>query len=212
MIELPKYPKIYGPFKRGLDHKLMTDVWSRDEFEYLANNQWEFREKIDGTNIRIGLNAEEEYFVGGRTDKAQIPKPLATAIEELGLEKKLKEMFDKPVTLFGEGYGVKIQAAGASYLPKSNGFILFDVLIGNIWLDTQAILSIAAALEIPHVPIIGKGTLAEGIALVTHGFQSKITELECPAEGIVAVPTCNLVSRSGGRIIVKLKSKDFQNK
>lgn len=35
-----------------------------------------------------------------------------------------------PVTIFGEGYGVKIQKGG-NYIPDDVNFILFDVRFGN---------------------------------------------------------------------------------
>jgi hypothetical protein len=53
---MTEYPKINAPFHRDMDrpgHPLIVGRWSEPEFEYLKDCQWEFTEKVDGTNIRI---------------------------------------------------------------------------------------------------------------------------------------------------------------
>ena len=48
----------------------------------MKNCDWEFTEKVDGTNIRVHWDGHTVEF-GGRTDKAQIPKPLLERLETL---------------------------------------------------------------------------------------------------------------------------------
>ena len=67
---------------------------------------------------------------------------------------------------------------------------------------------IAFELQIPIVPIVGKGTLDEGIRLVKKGLQSRFGEFE--AEGIVCKPKTQLFDRMGRNIITKIKYKDFK--
>ena len=47
------------------------------------------------------------------------------------------------VTLYGEGYGARIQKGGGKYLAKSCDFVLFDVKIGDWWLRREAVDEIA---------------------------------------------------------------------
>jgi hypothetical protein len=207
---IPAYHKINGIFNRDNETgRFIMGQYSMPEFEYLAGCQWEFVEKCDGTNIRIGIDDAGEYMVGGRTDRAIIPKPLMAAIEQLQLEDKLRNEFSVPVTLYGEGYGHKIQGCGSKYLPDSNKFILFDINIGGIWLTRESVNDIANKLGLDSVPIIGYGSIRDGIDLVTAGFRSVIATQELQAEGIIAVPTVYLKARNGARIITKLKTKDF---
>ena len=57
------------------------------------------------------------------------------------------------------------------------------------------------------VPVIGQGTLLEGIEMVKKGFNSKWGEFI--AEGIVARPLTELRTRRGERLITKIKHCDF---
>lgn len=73
MIE---YPKIETLFKRDMEgSKQMIDGAYRDPtVEYLKDCQWEFTEKIDGTNIGIVWDGYRVSFQG-RTERAQIGTP-----------------------------------------------------------------------------------------------------------------------------------------
>ena len=56
-------------------------------------------------------------------------------------------------------------------------------------------------------PILGTGTILDAVELVQAGFESEIgTQV---AEGIVMRPATELCTRSGHRIIAKVKHKDF---
>lgn len=129
------YHKIQTLFKRDMDGsltgkkgKMMEGVWTTPELEYLADKPWNFREKVDGTNIRVGWNAflgSVEF--GGRTDSAVIPKPLLahlhdTFTPELFFTAGLLGNF----ILFGEGYGPKIQGGGK--YRDDHSFVLFDIV------------------------------------------------------------------------------------
>jgi len=63
-------------------------------------------------------------------------------------------------------------------------------------------------LNIDVVPIIGIGTLHRMIRMAQEGFKS--TWGDFLAEGIVARPKIELKTRSGQRIITKIKYKDFK--
>lgn len=206
MIE---YHKIQSIFNRNLigDKKLIEGDWTWLEFEYLARNPWEFTEKVDGTNIRVGFENGTVVY-GGRTASAQIPAKLVARLNErfLPLVSKIPTMFgNNSLTLFGEGYGPKIQS-GDKYRTDQD-FVLFDIRINDAWLPRSAVQNIATLLDLDTVPIIGEGTLYDAVAMVKQGFQSVWGNFQ--AEGIVARPKIELSTRAGARIITKIKCKDF---
>lgn len=201
-----EYHKIQTMFKRDEKSKrIIEGDWTLPEFEYLAGNQWDFTEKVDGTNIRIIWDGEAVAF-GGRTDKAQIPAPLVAALIEMFPAEKLKAQFDGPVVLYGEGYGAKIQKGGGNYRADQS-FVLFDVRVGGWWLQRLDVHDVGYRLEVEVVPSIARGTLANAIKMVRDGLRSQWGAFD--AEGIVARPVIELVARSGHRIITKIKTRDF---
>jgi hypothetical protein len=210
---MKKYHKIQTVFKRDPDTKFKTLIeedYSLPEFEYLKNNQWEYTEKVDGMNTRVMFDGENITF-GGKTDKSQIPSDLVNKLNSKFLPeiKLFEDNFKDGVCLYGEGYGAKIQKSGGNYRPDQS-FVLFDVMIGDWWLQRKDVESIAATLGIKVVPIIGHGTLSDMIERTRAGFNSQWGEFQ--AEGIVARPAVELKARDGQRIITKIKYKDFQRK
>lgn len=202
-----KYHKIQSIFKRDeKTHKFIMSQYSRSEFEYLQYNKWIFTEKIDGTNIRIYWD-KEKINIGGRTDNAQIPTFLYDKLIELFPKEKFEILYpDMEMMLFGEGYGAKIQS-GSNYISNGVDFILFDVLINEIYLERDNVHDIANKLEVSHVPVVGEGALINLVELIKEGVKS--TWGNFLAEGIVARPEQELLDRQGNRIITKIKHKDF---
>ena len=211
-----EYHKIDGLFAREdvRPHKIIWGQYRNSTIEALKDVEWIFTEKIDGTNIRVHWDGHRVMF-GGRTDNAQIPTSLLNVLAELFDGTKNEQVFEQkfgetPVTLYGEGYGAKIQKGGGLY-SDTQKFVLFDVRIGESWLERENVEDIAKTFDIDVVPIVLKGTLGEGIAFAKNGFNSLIAKEEKQAEGIVGVPVCNVRERSGRRVIVKLKYDDLQD-
>lgn len=176
------------------------------EFEFLAPCEWIFTEKVDGTNIRVMWDGERITF-GGKTDAAEIPAKLVEHLQTTFTADALRVVFgETAVCLYGEGYGAGIQKGGGNYSPKQR-FVLFDVLIDRWWIKREDIEGMAAALGIDVVPIIGHGTLYEMISMAEKGFLSTWGDFQ--AEGIVARPSVELLTRAGNRIITKIKYRDF---
>lgn len=209
---MKQYHKIQTVYFRDPATKnktLIEGQFSEPEFEYLKNNQWVFTEKVDGTNIRIMFNDGSLTF-GGKTDNAVIPLTLLTQLLTLFSKEMLLEVFKdtKNVCLYGEGYGYKIQKHGDHYIKDGVDFILFDVKIGDIWLERSNVEDIADKLKINIVPIIGEGTLLEGVELVKNQqFKSQLCNIY--PEGLVMRPKVELLNHKGGRIITKIKTTDF---
>lgn len=205
-----EYHKIDTVFKRDPNTKfksLILGDYSQDAFGYLANNEWVFTEKVDGTNIRVMIGAGEVTF-GGKTEDAQIPANLVQRLQERFLPQKaaLVEAFSDGGCLYGEGYGARIQKGGGNY-RQDQDFVLFDVKVGDWWLQRSAVEDVAQKFGLDVVPIIGRGTIADMLAMAREGFNS--TWGPFAAEGIVARPAVDLKTRNGSRIITKIKHKDF---
>lgn len=191
--------------------KIIEGCYSLPEIEYLKDNKWVFTEKVDGTNIRIQWERGTGRLFGGRTDNAQIPANLIARLEELFSLEKLDNAIKTEdadfLTLYGEGYGARIQKGGGNYNPDGVDFILFDVLVAGWWLKREDVAKAAESLGIKIVPIVGVGTLQTGIELVRNGLGSMWGSF--PAEGLVMKPEIELKTRAGKRIISKIKHKDF---
>ncbi len=53
MNEYHKIQSIYLRDPETKHKRFLIGQWTLPEFEYLADNEWSFTEKVDGTNIRI---------------------------------------------------------------------------------------------------------------------------------------------------------------
>ncbi len=207
---MQEYHKIETVFERDTkgSKELIPGKFRNKTVEFLSKNIWVFTEKIDGTNIRIHWDGHKVEF-GGRTERSQIPAPLVNVLNVMFGGQENEELFEQKfgendVVLFGEGYGPGIQTGGA--YRKDVSFILFDVLIGDIFLERENVEDIANTFGIDVVPIVGEGTLADGIAFVQAHPKSTIGTADM--EGVVARPSVELKDRLGRRVIVKIKVRD----
>lgn len=113
----------------------------------------------------------------------------------------------KIYTLYGEGYGGKIQKGG--YYRKDNSFIGFDVKVNDSYLLRANRDEIFKKLGADIVPYMGQFTIDEAIEFVKKGFKSKIAQEEHLAEGLVLRTPMGLKSHNGQRIIFKVKTCDW---
>lgn len=209
---MKEYHKIETLFERDEKSKrLIEGKFRSEEFEFLKNNIWQFTEKVDGTNIRIYWDGHKIQF-GGRTDKAQIPAHLVNRLNELFGGEVNEQLFEQKfgecqVELFGEGYGVKIQNGGL--YRNDVDFILFDVMINGNYQPRESVEDIANYFGIDIVPIILEGTLQEGIDYVKTNRKSIVAKNGAEIEGLVGRLKTELQSRTGKRVICKIKYRDF---
>ena len=208
-----EYHKIETVFNRSTegDKRLIDGDFRNETVMFLKDNKWIWTEKVDGTNIRIHWDGHKVSF-GGRTERAQIPSDLVNYLNSTFGTPEAEELFeqkfaDAEVTLYGEGYGRKIQKVGSLYRDDVS-FILFDVLIGDTWLRRDSVEDIAKTFGVDAVPIVGEGTIDEAIQYVKSSPQSVLSD-RAPMEGVVARPACELFDRMGRRVIVKIKVRDF---
>lgn len=204
------YHKIQTVYLRDpeTNHKtLLYGQYALPEFAALADLEWIWTEKVDGTNIRVIFDGHSVRYAG-KTDNAQIDLRLMRWLEEnLSADCFVEAGLEGPYTLYGEGYGARIQKGGGNY-RDDQAFVLFDVMAGDWWLRLDDVDDVADHLGIESVPAIGLGTLGDMVKHVRSGeLRSRWGDF--PAEGIVARPPVDLWDRMGNRIITKVKLKDF---
>jgi len=213
MQEFPKIETLYNRDEHT--HKVIPSQLRLREFGHIK--EWVISEKIDGTNVRIGYH-DHTIELGGRTDQAQMPMVLVEYLRQTFTDERMGKVFDdeSSVTLFGEGYGEKIQSGGRYRSGVS--FRLFDVLVGSWWLERDTIIDIAAQLSILVVPSFGSiDRLPQSVDdlkdMIGHDGRSMVAHQDngpgVQAEGIVARTVPLLKTRGGERLIWKLKFRDF---
>lgn len=213
MYEYHKIDTIYYRSVEGA-RKLLPGLWRDQTVCYLAGLNWGWTEKIDGTNVRViwdGYNVEFR----GRTDEADLPKHLLDRLTAIFGGDEAEGLFEqsfgaKTAVLYGEGYGKKIQKDGEKYIPDGCDFILFDVAVGDVWLDRDSVEIVAQRFGIEAVPVVGIGPIRDAIDLVKTHPQSMIGTHEHEMEGLVCRPVHELKDQRGHRVIVKIKYKDFK--
>jgi len=191
-----EYPKIETLLERDERFKVISGHWRLPEFAYLAEAEWLWTEKVDGTNVRVMMDNNALRF-GGRTDAAQMPTFLLSKLQETFSLEGMVAAFTrngvvaKQVCLYGEGYGAKIQKGGGNYKRDGVDFVLFDVWIDGWWLRFADVAEIADVLGIRCVPIVGSGPLHAAIGATEQGLVS--TWGPFPSEGLA-------VGRRDGRV------------
>lgn len=216
-----KYPKIQTVYKRVLESgpdkgKLIEGAWTLPEFDILQNVKWEATEKIDGTNVRIYWDAEKGQvtFKGRRENPLEPPSLVAYLTDTFTVSRFASSGVPSGI-YFGEGYGAKIQKPGKLYKPDGEAFMLFDIFVthAQLWLERFNVRDIAEQLGIDAVPVLEDLTPHEAIEWVKGGFLSAVGvggEAGFPtAEGLVLRAPRGMLNRRGGRIITKIKTKDF---
>ena len=233
-----EYPKIHSLWKRqgwyledgkkdNPDYQKGRQSFIEGDYacpEFANIKKWLVQEKVDGTNVRVvyselpqpeGFDSVSCITIKGRTDNSDMPKKLYWHLQEAFGKTLMREVFpdtDKAyVTLYGEGYGPQIQKGGGNY-RKDIGFILFDVKIGNWWLQQSAVKEIAAKLNVPYAPTIGIMTEHEIVAYVKSKPLSLCSLTPQVMEGIVARPEPLVLFRDGKPLMMKLKCREFQEK
>lgn len=256
------YQKINTIWKRDERNKIMLGEFAIPEIEYLKENIWEITEKINGTNMSIEImfnqdGSIKDWNIHGKTEAANIPANLLNEMNRLynsmleddklkntfRVEKmnpdtnKLEISYPYKVTIFGEGYGAKIQGGGRySATPK---FIVFDVTIQSseisesIYLLRKNVEDICSKLSLDIVYCYGEdylyailGTI-EAIArevynsknikksdyddmlLQEYMFSHHAEDENLVIEGFVVRSPLGLKTRNGQNIVFKVKVKDY---
>ena len=205
---MAEYTKINTIWKRDERGRIVEGDYATPELAYLADLDWEWTEKVDGTNVRVGWDGSTVEF-GGRTANAQMPTKLVASLRDLFRDPApfVTAFGESGAVLYGEGYGAGIQGGGGNYSPRQT-FVLFDVTVGPWWLRREDVLDVAQKLNLQTVPVVGHGSLPWAANHVRAGIVSDWGAF--PAEGMVGRPAVDLFSRKGERIMAKIKARDFR--
>lgn len=211
---MQQYHKIETLYTRDIQgtKKLIEGTFRNPLVEYIQDCEWIFTEKIDGTNIRIFWDGHKVTF-NGRTDNADLHGHLVDRLNELFVNNATEELFEqkfgeKEVMFIGEGYGAGIQKGGGEYIENKD-FILFDVMVDDIFLERADIEKIAKAFNLQVVPLIPLKTIKEAVQYVKTKPLSMVGKCIREIEGVIGVPKVRITDFRGNRVIVKIKVEDF---
>lgn len=225
----PKYQKIQNVFRRSPEtHGIDPYAWGNEAIGFLVQAQWLVQEKIDGTNVRIIWDGNRVSFGSKNTlDTSNLPGRLREHLEATYGTGEFEQIIEQefggtPITIYGEGYGHKIQK-GADYFPDSpegeNRFIGFDVRVDGHYLPAARTAGVLQTLGVPMVKQADRtftipeviadmtnaiNSAAEGEPALTHAGTSK------EIEGYVLRPAVPLFDRRGNRVLAKIILNDVR--
>jgi len=163
-------------------------------------------EKIEGTSVHISMNNGQLTFFAGCVKHADF-------INLFDTEKLQKDLEEINVTIFGEGYGGKIQGMGKTY-GTSLKFVAFDVKIGDSWLSVPKAAQFCRdiGLEFVYYKKIPTEMWAINEQRDKQSEQAILNNMGVghKREGVVLRPLIELTKNNGQRIIVKHKRDDFK--
>jgi hypothetical protein len=163
-------------------------------------------EKIDGTSCHVKWDGEKLIFFSGC-----INHPAFCALFDYeALKAKFIEEYGAlgEITIFGEGYGGKVQK-GAWRYGEPIKFIAFDIKVGDNWLDVPSAERVCQKLGIEFVSYIEvENTIenldrerdAPSIQAIRNGMGN-----DKPREGIVIRPLIEMRTSAENRVISKHK-------
>lgn len=174
-------------------------------------------EKIHGTSAHVGIkrvNGQESiYFFSGGANHPEFIKLFDTD----NLLRKFQEFFpvdagDAEIVIYGEAYGGKMQRMKETYGPNLK-FIVFEVKIGDTWLNVEKAAKVAADYGMEYVPYEIIETTQEALDKALYADSEQAVRNGMGAghkrEGIVLRPMQELRKNNGERIIAKYKHPDF---
>ncbi len=207
------FPKISAPFgrKSPKDRLVDTSIYAKSwvQMFYDSDIKMYASEKIDGTSVCIVWDGERISFVG-HTEKSEFcPRYLEYLKCTFGtpeFEAVIEEVFgETPVTIYGEGIS---RDYNVHYGYPEGNFIMYDIQNERGTFYTRdAVKDIARKLELVY-PWEEEMTMKEAVEFVKTRPQSRLNA-ENKMEGLVLRPLYELYSNNGGRIICKVKVKDF---
>ena len=121
------------------------------------------------------------------------------------------EVEEVPVYIYGEFFGKKIQKGG-NYDKDKNRFNIFDICVQGWYVPINMLNDYAAKLGLDVAPYIGQMSIPEAEKMVIEGFKTLVPNVSNPdylEEGIVARPVIPIKDPRGKRIIVKIKTCDY---
>ena len=171
--------------------------------ELFPKESAKFTPKMNDKNqpVMYEFDSAEGYY-----PDSPIEKPTSADIYVVEYE-------EVPVYIYGEFFGKKIQAGG-NYDKDKNRFSIFDICMQGWWVPIDMLNDYATKLGLDVAPYIGQMTIDEAEKMVMKGFKTTVPDVSNPdylAEGIVARPIVPIKDPRGRRIIVKIKTCDYND-
>lgn len=164
-------------------------------------------EKVHGTSTHVGWNAGQLSFFAGGCSHDQF----VALFDQEDLRRRFEALGYASVTVYGEGYGGKMQAMKDTYGPELR-FIAFDVKVGDNWLDVPDMHQVAEQIGFEVVPWWKVAATVEELDRLRDQPSVVAERRGCagrPGEGIVIRPPMELLAKNGERIIAKHKGDAF---
>jgi hypothetical protein len=185
----------------------------KDQTVLMFKKVWAL-EKIHGTSAWItyegDTNQERLLFHPGGASREKF----LAIFDEGSLLEKMKERFGNArVKLHGEHYGGKIQKMSDTY-GKENRFALFDIKVGDVWLNFAKVKSIGQMLGLDVVPGVVVNATVDVLDERRDIDSTQAYRNGCgwgkQREGIVIRPLRELRTNNGSRVIAKHKGENFK--
>jgi hypothetical protein len=166
-------------------------------------------EKIHGTSSHLSWrDGHLHLFPGGC--KLETFK---TTVNEADLVEQFTRLGHADIVVFGEQYGGKQQGMAETY-GKTACFSVFEVKIGDTWLNVPNAADVAAKLGLEFVPYREISTdLAEIDAERDRDSEVAVRRGQGPGhrrEGVVLRPLQEFRNNRGDRVIAKHKREEFR--
>lgn len=185
----------------------IPNLYTSDGQKILLFREGYAAEKVHGTSTHVTWkNGAISFFAGGCKHEQFVSLfdvgDLASKAQALGIESW---------TVFGEGYGGKMQGMSKVY-GKDLRFIAFDARIGDVWLDVPKAEKFATDLGFEFVPWEYGPLTLEWL----DSQRDKPSEVAArrgivgPREGIVIRSPIEVRTNNGARIIAKYKADVFR--
>ena len=255
------YQKINTLWKRDEKNRIIQGDYSLQEFGYLEDCLWLVEEKIDGTNMSYDIYFGSDGSINrteihGKTETAKIPGGLLNEMNRIFNalidSGKLTDVFKivktdaagnttiswpYKVTIYGEGYGGKIQGGGR--YSKTEKFIVFDIEVQTtpetepLYLLRPSVDDICPKLGLDLVHTYGLMTISEAELIIENiaynvytnsmgnpslyapdisPFSHNSEDPTLVIEGFVLKSPCGLKTRQGKPLVTKIKVKDYLDK
>lgn len=171
--------------------------------------------KLDGTSCHISFNHHGLRFFTGCIKQATFEalfnkEELEGKFNELGYYKNPAVTTSTPITIFGEGFGGKVQGLSKRYGPDVR-FCAFDVKVGDVWLSVPDAHDVCNKLGIEFVHYVECSTDLLELDrerdrddewALRNGYGNH------PSEGIVIRPLKEFTTNDGRRVIAKHKKPE----
>lgn len=172
-------------------------------------------EKIHGTSAHVGFKRLPEggklhFFSGG------VPHDnFVKLFDQEALLAKFMASGAPDAVIYGEAYGGSCQGMSDTY-GKSLKFVVFDVMINDMWLAVPNMAEFAIAMGMEHVDYVKIPTTLEALDAErdrpsVQAVRNGITEPRM-REGVVLRPIVELTKNNGDRIIAKHKGEKFEER